>query len=319
MGMDTVKRFDRIVAILIHLQSKRVVKAQELSDRFEVSLRTIYRDVRTLEAAGVPIVSEAGIGYSIMEGYRLPPVMFTREEAGSFVAAEKLMQKFTDRSLGGHYESAMLKLKSVLRGAEKDWVEVLENQVRIFPSQEMFNTLIPNALEILFESIAEKKQVFLNYESIQADAPVDRKIEPIGIFNENNFWYVMGYCHLRRDYRQFRTDRIHKIQRTLTPFLYEHPPMEDLRSSDSTIKTFVRIEVDKKVAKFLKGSRSNYGFISEKAAGDAVEMSFMADDIEHHFSRWYLMFGDYAKILEPEALKTRVAELLTIQKERLLQ
>ena len=95
--------------------------------------------------------------------------------------------------------------------------------------------------------------------------------------------------------------------------------MEDLRSSDSTIKTFVRIEVDKKVAKFLKGSRSNYGFISEKAAGDAVEMSFMADDIEHHFSRWYLMFGDYAKILEPEALKTRVAELLTIQKERLLQ
>ena len=94
MSLDTVKRFDRIVAILIQLQSKRIVKAQELADRFEVSLRTIYRDIRTLEASGVPIISEAGVGYSIMEGYRLPPVMFTREEVGSFVAAEKLMQKF---------------------------------------------------------------------------------------------------------------------------------------------------------------------------------------------------------------------------------
>ena len=65
------------------------------------------------------IVSEAGVGYTIMEGYRLPPVMFTREEAGSFVAAEKLMQKFTDKSLGAYYESAMYKLKSVLRGKEK--------------------------------------------------------------------------------------------------------------------------------------------------------------------------------------------------------
>ena len=111
MGMDTVKRFDRIVAILIQLQTKRIVKAQELADRFEVSLRTIYRDIRTLEASGVPIVSEAGVGYSIMEGYRLPPVMFTREEAGSFVAAEKLMQQFTDKSLGAYYESAMFKLK----------------------------------------------------------------------------------------------------------------------------------------------------------------------------------------------------------------
>tara|TARA_R110002073_G_C9461371_1_gene578752 strand:+ start:1636 stop:1941 length:306 start_codon:yes stop_codon:yes gene_type:complete len=100
MGRDTVNRFDRIVSILVQLQSKRIVKAQELADRFEVSLRTIYRDIRTLEASGVPIISEAGVGYSIMEGYRLPPVMFTREEAGSFVAAEKLMQKFVDKSLG---------------------------------------------------------------------------------------------------------------------------------------------------------------------------------------------------------------------------
>lgn len=317
MSMDTVKRFDRIVAILIQLQSKRIVKAQELSDRFDVSLRTIYRDIRTLEAAGVPIVSEAGIGYSIMEGYRLPPVMFTKEEAGSFVAAEKLMQNFTDRSLGGHYESAMMKLKSVLRGAEKDWVEALESQVQIFPSQEIFNANVPNALEFLFESVAKKTQVLMKYESINAETPVERRIEPVGIFNENNFWYVMGYCHLRKDYRQFRTDRIHKINRTLEPFILEHASVEELRRKEPSQKIKVKILVDKKVSKFLKGSRKSYGFATEKVFADEVEMTFFIDDIENHFARWYLMFGDYAKILEPEALKTRIADLLKKQKERL--
>ncbi len=315
--MDTVKRFDRIVAILIQLQSKRIVKAQELSDRFEVSLRTIYRDIRTLEAAGVPIASEAGIGYSIMEGYRLPPVMFTREEAGSFVAAEKLMQKFTDKSLGAYHESAMIKLKSVLRGAEKDWVEALESQVSIFPSQKMFNDKVPNALEVLFESIAEKTQVFLSYESIQADEPIDRKIEPVGIFNENNFWYVLGYCHLRQDYRQFRTDRIHKIHRTSEAFLLEHAPVEELRNVESSQKTKVRILVNKKVAKFLKASKQRFGFIKEITKQNEVEMTFMVDDIEDHFARWYLTFGDYAKIVEPEQLRNRIAELLQKNQEML--
>ncbi len=82
MSDDSLKKLNRIVAILTHLQSSRVVKAQELADRFDVSLRTIYRDIRTLEDSGVPVVGEAGTGYTIMEGYRLPPVMFTKRGSG---------------------------------------------------------------------------------------------------------------------------------------------------------------------------------------------------------------------------------------------
>lgn len=311
MSLDTLKRFDRIVAILIQLQSKRIVKAHELADRFEVSLRTIYRDIRSLEASGVPIASEAGIGYSIMEGYRLPPIMFTREEAGSFVAAEKLMQNFTDKSLGAYHKSAMYKVKSVLRGKEKDWITALESQVIIDPSQVLFNESIPDALEILFESIAEKKQVFLKYHSLEAENPSERHIEPVGLFHENNFWYVMGYCHFRKDYRQFRTDRMLKIRRTDDPFHLQHGTIDEHRNKRTeTQKTKIRILVDKKIARYIGTNRRQYGFVSETVKKEGVEMTFMATHVDDGFARWYLMFGDFAQILEPESLKGRVRELL---------
>lgn len=311
MGLDTLKRFDRIVAILIQLQSKRIVKAQELADRFEVSLRTIYRDIRTLEASGVPISSEAGVGYSILDGYRLPPIMFTREEAGSFVAAEKLMQKYTDASLGAYHKTAMYKIKSVLQGKEKDWISALENHITMAPSTQLFNQDIPDALEILFESIADKKQVFLKYHSLQAENPSERNIEAVGVFHENNFWYVLGFCHYRQDYRQFRTDRILKIKRTQTSFSKEHGTIDEHRSKNYDVaKTKVRILVDKRIARFITSEKEQQGFVSEIQKGNHIEMTFMTSSLQEGFPRWYVMFGDYAKIIEPEALKIRVKELL---------
>ena len=317
MSTDPLNRFDRIVAILIQLQSRRIVRAQELADRFRVSLRTIYRDIRTLETSGVPIASEAGVGYSIMDGYRLPPVMFTREEAASFVAAEKLMQTFTDASLGAYHASAMYKVKSVLRGTEKDWMSVLESQVRIDPTQSLFNEQVPNALEILLESIAEKKQVRLHYQSLRADAPSERNIEPVGLFHENSYWYVLGYCHVRHDYRQFRTDRLVGIRRTEHVFTRTHAPLDEHRCEDDRPKTTVCIRVDKMVAQFIKSAKAYYGFVSERIVADQVEMTFSVADLEQGFSRWYLTFGDYATILEPERLKERVRELLKENERRL--
>lgn len=319
MFEETPKRFDRIVAILIQLQSKKIVKAQELADRFEVSLRTIYRDIRTLEASGVPIYSEAGVGYALMDGYRLPPVMFTREEVSSFIAAEKLMQKFTDPSLGNHYASAMYKLKSVLRSTDKDWLSNIESRVVMQTAEPMFNDNSPNTLAVLFESIAEKKQILLSYKTFDKDETTQRNIEPVGVFHENNNWYFLGYCHLRKDYRQFRTDRILEIKKTDCDFKIEHDSLETYLNKSKTSPTIkVRILVERKIAKYLMTERKYHGFISEKEIDGQIEMTFMSGDIESSFPRWFLMFGDYAKILEPERLKVRALELLEINKQRLL-
>ncbi len=311
MNPEPLNRFDRIVAILIQLQSRRLVKAQDLADRFQVSLRTIYRDIRSLEASGVPVLSEAGMGYSIMEGYRLPPVMFTREEAGSFVAAEKLMQHFADKALGAYHESAMYKVKSVLRGSEKDWISNLEAQVFVHPAQELFKEHLPNALALLFESIAEKRQVDMQYQSFYSEELTERSIEPIGLFHEHNYWYVMGYCHLRRDYRQFRSDRILSIKRTGKLFTLVHGTLDEYRKKEASIPhTTIRLAVDKKMIGYIKNSRKYYGFVAEKVTGDEIEMTFRIAGMEEAFARWYLMFGDHARILEPESLKEQVKRLL---------
>lgn len=312
MSAEQINRFDRIVAILIQLQSKRIVKAQELADRFDISLRTVYRDIRSLEASGVPIISEAGVGYSIMDGYRLPPVMFTKEEAGSFVAAEKLMKKFTDESLGGHYEAAMFKIKSVLRGAEKEWVDSLDAQIQIQSSGTSFNSNVPNALEVVMNGIAEKRRLALVYKGFENHTETERVIEPLGLFNENNQWYISAYCLLRKDYRHFRADRILAIRQLSEVFEKEHGVVQlQLNVEDTAPKIKVRIRVTQSTAKFLQHERKYFGFVEEVHDGDFVEMTFMVNSPGKSFARWFLMFAEDAVILEPESVKENVREILS--------
>ena len=109
-----MNRIDRISAILIQLQSHSLVKAQQISERFEISIRTVYRDIRTLEEAGIPIIGNPGIGYSLAEGFKLPPLMFTQKEALSFLIAEKLVHELTDSNSNEHYKSGIEKIKSVM-------------------------------------------------------------------------------------------------------------------------------------------------------------------------------------------------------------
>lgn len=311
MKNDQLSRFDRIVAMLIHLQSRKVVKAQELADRFQVSLRTVYRDIRSLEVSGIPITGEAGIGYSLVEGYRLPPVMFTREEAGSFVAAEKLMQRFSDKMLGAHYQSAMFKIKSVLKGNQRDRIALLENQIWIASAQQLFNEHTPDAMEILLDSIAEKKQIRIKYQSFYSDDFTGRVIEPIGVFHENNYWYVMAYCHLRSDYRQFRTDRIYEMTRTEVPFVREHGNLEDHKRKEVQAAGIeVIISVERDTARYMQSSKKYYGFMSEKIAGSNVEMKFLVNESCDYFCRWFLMFADKAEIIEPDSVRQQLAGLL---------
>lgn len=310
MEQDILNRFDRILAIWIQLQANRVVKAQDLAQKFGVSLRTIYRDIRSLETAGIPIIGEAGVGYSIMEGYRLPPVMFTREEASSFIAAEKLISNFLDKSLSSHFQSALDKIKMILHGPTQDHISAIESHIRIHPERALFHAQAPDALKLLLESIAGKTQLIMTYRAFPAQDDTTRHVEPVGIFFENGSWYFMGYCHLRKAYRQFRTDRIQQLRPTLIPFHRAHPPLEELRTKEpSSDGTRVVLRMDTTAVTYICASRTYYGFVAEQESNGKTDLIFNTQASLHSFARWYLMFADIAEIVEPVELKETVSHL----------
>ncbi len=308
-----MNRFDRITAILIQLQSKRVVKAQDLADRFDISLRTVYRDIRSLEEAGVPLYGEAGIGYSLVDGYRLPPVMFSREEAIAFLTAEKLMEKFTDADLGQHFGSAMYKVKAVLRGSEKDMVETLEDNIIVI-DRKRNNPPPGNILDVLLRATAEKKAAKLVYRAFGNEENSERLIEPIGIFHENDNWYTIAWCHLRESYRQFRADRIIEVRLTDHPQQERTSLKEYYKQQKQAMAAFplqkAIIRVHKDVAKYMEQQRHYFGFISEMMTDDHIEMTFLTQSFEEGLARWLLMFADRTEIVEPQALRDKVAQLL---------
>src|SRR5882757_368815 len=151
-----MNRIDRISAILIQLQSRRVVKAADIAERFNISLRTVYRDIRTLEEAGIPLIGEAGVGYSIMDGYRLPPVMFTKEEATAFLTAEKFVEKLTDTSTSAHYKSAMYKVRAILKTTEKDLLENMDGNIEVFKGHSQLRVNNKDHIQTLLTSIAHR-------------------------------------------------------------------------------------------------------------------------------------------------------------------
>jgi len=304
-----MNRIDRLSAILIQLQSKKIVKAQEIADRFNISLRTVYRDVHALGEGGIPIIGEAGVGYSIMDGYRLPPVMFTKEEATAFLMAEKILEKYTDSYNSNIYKSALYKIKSVLRAAEKDFLTGIDENIMVLNqthrSQEEAGTF---SLEKILTAINEKKVLAICYSSIYANELTQRNIEPVGIFLQNTHWYLIAYCRLRNDYRNFKVERIKQLHLTNDSFNTEHLPLAaylQRTSKEQELHTVI-ILVEKDAARYLVTEKYYHGFVSEKMEKEKVEMTFLSASLEG-IARWYMMFGDNAEIVQPAALRTMVS------------
>ena len=315
-----MNRIDRVTAILIQLQSRKVVKAQDIADRFNISLRTVYRDVKTLEEAGIPILGEAGVGYSIMDGYRLPPVMFTKEEATAFLTAEKMIEKLTDTSTDESYKSAMYKIRAVLRSTDKDFLENLDDHIEVLKSIRVRNQpAAVNPLQAILKSIAGKNVLSIRYFAQHNQQKSERNIEPIGILYLEGYWHLIAYCRLRKDYRDFRIDRISNIQVMGEVFVKIHPTLKaylQLVSKQKHLQTII-IQVKQSVAPYLEDQKYYCGFISQREIGDNVEMTFLTESMEG-FIRWFLMYGDSAEIISPTSLKTRLRTLLDAIGEKLV-
>jgi len=209
MNDNDTKRLSRLTAILTQLQTKRLSTATSLADKFNVSIRTIYRDIRALEQAGVPIITEDGKGYTLMEGYKIPPVMFSESQANALILAEQLVLKNKDTSFIKDYTEAIDKIKAVLRQSEKDKANLLADRTRF--EQNINRERNSDNISQLQQALTNFYLIKIDYTNEQ-DKTSSRTVEPFALISTTENWLLIAWCRLRKEFRYFRLDRITKMQ-----------------------------------------------------------------------------------------------------------
>ena len=199
-----------------------------LAEKHNVSIRTIYRDIRTLEKSGVPVITEEGKGYTMMEGYHLPPVMFTEEEANALITAEQLILKNKDVSFVQHYTEAILKIKALLKGSQKEKASLLTERIYFFNNYSDHKT--SNYLMRIQSAITNFEVLNIDYHSLDEKSS-NRDIEPFALYSTQEKWLLIAYCRLRKAFRVFRIDLIQKITHTHQHFESHNMTLEEYYKS----------------------------------------------------------------------------------------
>ncbi len=201
-----MSQLPRLISILTLLKSRRVLTATELSGKFDISIRTVYRDIQKLIAAGVPVITIEGRGYSLMDGYTVAPVQFTEKQANALITAQHLVKQSNDSSFTNDFEEALTKIKSVFKSSVLEKSELLNNKIHVFDNQ--YENISSNALSELQLAITHFNYVEINYRKADDPNISFRKIEPCALFSTYQKWILIAWCHLRKDFRAFRVDRI---------------------------------------------------------------------------------------------------------------
>lgn len=303
-----MNRIDRLFAILLELQHKRRLRAADLARQFEISKRTIYRDMSALNQMGVPIAAMPGEGFELVEGFYLPPLMFNENEAVALTLGLRLLTQQAAGSVIQSADSASAKIKVALPEQVRAQSEALSGIIEFLLPPEKFNLDDPLLLT-LQKAIRQKQIVHIRYHSYSRDAVSERDIEPYRLFYSTGVWYVEGYCRLRKDVRMFRLSRLEALSVKKGTFTKKQSALQPTWHR-------VNIRFMKPTARWVR-ERQHYGFVEERATKDGVIMTYRVNDLSE-ISGWILSWGAEAETLSPPELRESIrksaqslADLLT--------
>lgn len=316
-----MNRTDRLLAIVLQLQGRGRMRAEDLAAIYETSVRTIYRDMQALCEAGVPVVSTPGRGYELVEGYFLPPLQFTDAEAGALLLGTEWVAGAFDVGYAASAREARLKIEAVLPPRVRADVDAARQVVRLIPGPGGPGGLGRGAdkgrsspLEQLRGAVAARRRVRFRYHTrhthedgaAPASEPAAREVDPYGLAHYNGAWYLVGYCHLRGGARNFRLDRIERLAVLDIHFTPPPGPVWADRDSERGREITVRVLFDRAVARWVREAASFYVVAYE----DASEGLLATLRVRHERDAlgWLLGWGRAARVLEPESLRRLLAE-----------
>jgi predicted DNA-binding transcriptional regulator YafY len=293
-----MNRIDRLLALILYLQSRRTCTAEAMADHFGLSVRTIYRDIAALGEAGVPILAEAGIGYSLMKGYLLPPVNFSEQEAYALSTGVMLAQRMTTHSYNEKMQSALDKIKAVLPNEAKHRLELLAKGMATPHTDHPLQA----DLSVLQQAIARQQLLSFDYQNAN-QTQSSREVEAAGLVFYLGRWHLIAWCRLRQDYRDFRTDRIQNLQLQAELFQArgDFNAKDFLQSSTPAAQLTARIAFAHSAADRARREWWQ-GITAEQQSAEAVVMTLNCSDWTS-LACWLLSLGTAAKVLDPAELQ----------------
>jgi predicted DNA-binding transcriptional regulator YafY len=208
-----MRRADRLFQIVQYLRARRLTTAAQLAGWLQVSERTVYRDIQDLSLSGVPVQGEAGVGYRLSAGYDLTPIMFTTDEVEALVAGARILEVWGGPALGGHARTAISKITLVLPKTRREEID----RTRLFAIDFHIAQSAAAGLGSLREAIVKHRKLHIEY-SDSASRASTRVVHPLALYFWGTTWSLAAWCESRKDFRNFRLDRIRKLEITPTKF-----------------------------------------------------------------------------------------------------
>lgn len=298
-----MNRVDRLMAYLLLFQSRGLLRAQDFAQEFEISERTVYRDIQALSEVGVPIVAMPGEGYRLMEGYYLPPISFSAEEARSLYLAISML---TGLASAGPTQTAALsaleKIRTVLPDLALRQVEALQAIVHFYAMPGLSLNFDDKRLLTLQEAIHQRRVVYLRYHALHTNEVTEREVEPLALAFVDKTWLLTAYCRLRQGQRAFRLDRIDGLALRDEHFTPREFTFGE-RPAGGPVTVVVRF--DPSIVRWVK-ERQHFTWV-ETPGSTETTMTYHPRSFEQ-IEGWLLSWGNQMEVLEPEALREQLAE-----------
>jgi predicted DNA-binding transcriptional regulator YafY len=306
-------KVDRLVSIIMILLDKERIGAQELADMFEVSPRTIYRDIDTINMAGIPVrgVSGVGGGFEIMQEYKIDRTVFSTAEIEAILMG---LSNLSNIIRGDELVNALAKVKSFIPPDRAKDIELKANQIYIDLSPWMGNRNIQPYLEMIKTALQESKLLSFEYAD-RYGTKTARTAEPYQLVLKSSHWYWQGYCHKRNDFRLFKLSRTSNLQmkeETFTPRDYQKPTL-DFSEILETMQTKIQIRIHKSVMDRVLDYCTYEYFSPDGDEHYIVRFPFIENE---YYYNVLFSFGDKCECLEPlhirMEMKRRTHDIATL-------
>jgi len=301
----------RLITLIMTLQRQPNQKAADLAEKLGVSVRTLHRYFGMLDEMGIPIYAERGPygGFSLVRGYKLPPLVFTPEEATALYLGTGLVSEMWGRLYQEAANGALAKLENVLPDEQRNEISWARRSLVATGMHRADPSALAPTLETLRRATHEYRQADMRYESTTKSEATQRQIDPYALVHRSGWWYLVGYCHLREGLRTFRVDRIQNLELLHQSF----PPPDDFdvhaylesEFADQPV-VHAKLRFTGAGAHIATSNRSIWDSLTENPDG-SVDVILSAPDTPW-LASMAMSFGTLVTVLEPPELREMVRE-----------